>query len=373
MTKPLDYKQSGVNVAAGDDASRILFQAAVQTWENRKGRIGEVLASTTDFRTTRYFTMPKVSDGLCLGLNFDGVGTKVELAERLNSHRGLAFDLLAMVCDDAAAQFAEPIQVGSILDMSCVDIEIVQEVASGMVDAARAAEVAIINGELAELGSRVGGYGRAPLNWGAACLWVAEAKELTRSRVVVPGDAIIGIAERSFRANGYSLIRAIFRRAFGESWGTRGSKDGIDMVRFAAQPSTIYAPSLVSLHRSGGSLQPDDLRAFIPVTGGGLLGRVRHFCKVAKVGALIDSPIEPPQEMSEIRELGKVDVVEAYRTWNQGIGMLVVVADSAATAVKEQLAGYGHRAEIIGRVTAGTHLEMRLHGGQVHHEDMPLP
>lgn len=342
MTEPLDYKQSGVNVAAGDDASRVLFQAAIQTWVNRKGRIGEVVASTADFRTTRYFTMPTVS-GLCLGLNFDGVGTKVELAERLNSYRGLAFDLLAMVCDDAAAQFAEPFHVGSILDMAHVDLEIVREVAEGLVDAARAAEVAVVNGELAELAGRIGGYGRAPMNWGAECLWVAEATELSRSRPVLPGDAIIGIAERSFRANGYSLIRAILRRAFGESWGTRSSKTGVDLVRFAAQPSIIYAPALVSLHQGVGSLRSEDLRAFIHVTGGGLLGRVRHFCRVAKVGAIIDSPIEPPPEMNEIRELGEVDLVEAYRTWNQGIGMLVVAADSGATAVTEQLTRHGHR------------------------------
>src|SRR6185369_5120343 len=100
-----------------------------------------------------FFQIPVPPQGqeFCFGLNFDGIGTKVEFAERMQAYRGLPKDLFAMVCDDAACQRAEPILFGSILDMARVDLNVVREIADGMVDAARVARVSVINGELAEL------------------------------------------------------------------------------------------------------------------------------------------------------------------------------------------------------------------------------
>jgi phosphoribosylformylglycinamidine cyclo-ligase len=127
---------------------------------------------------------------------------------------------------------------------------------------------------------------------------------------------------------------------------------------------------LVRLHRDSELNLGDDIRALVHVTDGGLLSRLTHFCKVSKVGGTIESGIEPPPEMNEIRELGEVDLVEAYRTWNQGIGMLVVTSDACATSVVEHLIRDGHRAEIVGRVVDPPHLTVRLQGGIVYREAM---
>ncbi|THD72741.1 MAG: hypothetical protein E7813_03660 [Bradyrhizobium sp.] len=106
------YAGAGVNVRLGDEASQLLFEAAQKTWENRRGKFGEIKTIDDHFRTSRYFESSTAP--LRLGCNFDGVGTKIELAERLKSFENVAFDLLAMVCDDAAVQGAEAIRHGSV-------------------------------------------------------------------------------------------------------------------------------------------------------------------------------------------------------------------------------------------------------------------
>jgi phosphoribosylformylglycinamidine cyclo-ligase len=303
-------------------------------------------------------------------MNFDGVGTKVELAERLQTYRGLARDLFAMVCDDAACQGAEPILVGSILDMARVDIDVVKEIAGGMVDAARIARVAVINGELAELPDRICGVGASPLNWGASCLWAATVDKLKHSEKPSPGDVLIGIEERGFRSNGFSLLRAIFSRAYGATWGTQRDSPGADLIRYAAQPSTIYTPFLLSLT---GGLEASGLasvKALIHVTGGGIQGRLRFFCQYASVGIQVHSPLSTPEEVREIVSLGDVEIDEAYRTWNMGTGLVVIVPESQAEAVLNLARVNNLNGRITGSITEKTILNITRYDGSTYSESL---
>src|SRR3990172_4852832 len=117
----VSYKDSGVNMELGDDASKILYEAAKLTWENRKGKIGEVITPFDDFSGARVIDVSKLPEGSLLCLGFDGVGTKVEVAERINKHDTLAFDLFAMVCDDAVIRGGEQVLLGSILDINALE------------------------------------------------------------------------------------------------------------------------------------------------------------------------------------------------------------------------------------------------------------
>ncbi len=359
-----NYSSAGVNVAAGDEASLILYNAAKSTWQNRSGKVGDVTNFQTHFRSSRFCRLPDSVEGLCFGLNFDGIGTKIEMAERLHAYRGLAKDLLAMVCDDAAIQGAEPAVVGSILDMAKVDLNVVRELAEGMIEAAADAEVAVINGELAELPGRITGYGPSPLNWGAACLWVARQEKLERIEAVLPTDVIVGIEERGFRSNGFSLLRAIFRASFGQSWGTSESDPGTDLIRFAARPSTIYTPLILSL--TGGLDNPSlpGLKSLLHITGGGIIGRFRYYCKHNHIGANLHNLIVPPPEMSDIVVLGNIDTKEAYRTWNMGTGLAAVCSNAAADKVIESARRFGCKALVIGSMTSSDELSIVYPSGE---------
>jgi len=168
------YANAGVNIDLGDNVSEILYNAAKQTWGNRAGRFGELNISFDDFTGGRFIPLNNLPKNAAMYFGFDGVGTKVEIAERMGNHKYIAFDLFAMVCDDAVVRGAEPIFIGTILDVNSLGkgnsnfIEQVNQLAKGYVNAAKEANVVIVNGEIAELGTRVGGFGPFNYNWGAA-------------------------------------------------------------------------------------------------------------------------------------------------------------------------------------------------------------
>src|ERR1051325_3946941 len=158
-SEPLTYKAAGVDLDAGDACSRLMFEASRQTWSEPPDGLRHVRIESSDFGALRHVALPLSGSGLVMGLNSDGVGTKIELAERLNDHRTIAFDLFAMVCDDAAINGAEPLLVASVLDFSRLSTDVVAQLAHGLVNAAKVARVCVINGETAELGARVSGFG----------------------------------------------------------------------------------------------------------------------------------------------------------------------------------------------------------------------
>ena len=114
---PTTYAEAGVHLDLGDAASRLLNNAAKHTWEQRQGRFGEVIIPHDDFSGVRYIAVGALPPDTIMGIGFDGIGTKIEIAERLGQWHTLAFDLFAMVCDDAVVQGAEPVLVGTILDV----------------------------------------------------------------------------------------------------------------------------------------------------------------------------------------------------------------------------------------------------------------
>ena len=188
MAKKSTYKDAGVNIKLGDEASRVLYDAAKETWKNRKGNIGEIIVPFDDFSGLRMINISGLPEGTMMCVNFDGIGTKVELAERMGDHSTMAFDLLAMVCDDAVLRGGEPVLVGSILDVNrLTDIKIIKQLAKGYVKAAKDANVAIINGELAELGNRVSGYDDFNYNWGAAVIWFAKKHRMFTGKEIKQG------------------------------------------------------------------------------------------------------------------------------------------------------------------------------------------
>src|SRR3989344_6819090 len=155
------YADSGVDVDIEEQAAKIMYKAAKQTWAARKGSLGDVIVPFDDFSGIRAIDVGQLPEGTMLNIGFDGVGTKAELAMLAGKYDTLAYDLVAMVCDDAVVRGAEPVLLGSILDVNSLgrenktNIEQVKQLAEGYIHAAKAANVAIVNGEVAELGNRI--------------------------------------------------------------------------------------------------------------------------------------------------------------------------------------------------------------------------
>jgi len=332
MNKPITYADSGVNIELGDDVSKILYNAAKQTWNNRQGRLGELIVPYDDFSGVRAIDVSNLPTGTLMNIGFDGVGTKMELAERINNHRTIAYDLFAMVCDDAVVRGAEPVLIGSILDVNSLGnsdgsyLEQVKQLAEGYINAAKNANVAIVNGEVAELGNRIGGFGPFNYNWGAAVVWFANRDRLFTGNEIQDGNYLVGLQETGFRSNGLSLVRKIMIANHGKDWHTQ-TYNKESLAKLALEPSKIYSGAVVDMFGGFQDKPKAKVNGVAHITGGGIPGKLGRILKPSGLGATISEPYSPDKLMLYCQDKGNVPDEEAYKTWNMGQGMIIVTPE----------------------------------------------
>ena len=331
------YRDAGVDLEVSERCSRILYEAALKTFANRKGRFGEPVEALGSFSGPVY--IPELKDAFLLK-NSDGVGTKVEIAEKLGKHGTIAFDLLAMVCDDAAAMGAEPFAITNTLNVRELDINVIEQLAQGLVKAAECARVAVVGGELAVLGERIQGL----YIWDADALAVLERSKAFRKETIKPGDRIVGLRERGFRSNGFSLIRKILQEHFGPDWVHAPYSAEKTWGEVTLMPSVIYTPVLVDAVGAYRESPKGQIKGAAHITGGGIPGNLPR-CLPPGLGARVC--VEPLEPMLKLQELGNVDDQEAYRVWNMGVGMLLITNDDMIFEIARR---HGVEAQEVGEV-----------------------
>jgi phosphoribosylformylglycinamidine cyclo-ligase len=149
MARPQTYATVGVDVDVEAKAADILYQAAKKTWANRKGLLGEVVVPFDDFAGLRFIRADNLPARTVMYGNSDGVATKAEMAERANKYDTVAFDLMAMVCDDAVIRGGEPVLLKSVLDINTLGqddsrLPFIRELAKGYVAAAKSAVALLV-------------------------------------------------------------------------------------------------------------------------------------------------------------------------------------------------------------------------------------
>lgn len=382
-------KIQDVNIALGDDMSKMMYAASQQTHDNRPGLLVEFHESFAGTRAIPLEYFGAKPQGVYVNIGFDGVGTKVEAYERIGNHFGAAFDLFAMTCDDAAVRGAEPVAIGSILDVrqlsgSEQQSESMRQLARGYIDAAKAAGVVVVNGEIAELGSRIGGY-RRPIsllkrfssfllrntlpdndlnyNWGATVLWAANKKRLLTGQQMQPGDAVVGLEEKGFRSNGITDVRIALRKEYGRQW-QRHTFEGQNLGELVGTPSTIYSRIITELN-GGFSLnkQPrGTITGVAHITGGGQPSKIGRMLAPSGLGISIYEPMTPPRLMTHIQELRGFDDKKAYGKWHWGPGMIITSPDPDSVI---KVAGeYGVYAKIIGLVDKKPDIRIESRGAK---------
>ncbi|MBU1018894.1 hypothetical protein KJ764_02895 [Patescibacteria group bacterium] len=340
------YADAGVDIELGDDASRVMFEAAKATFLNRAGLVGEVIMPKDDFSGVRAIDVGALPEGTVMNMGFDGVGTKVEIAERMGRHDTMAYDLFAMVCDDAVVYGGEPVLIGSILDVNSLSLDAVKGLAKGYIEAAKAARVAVVNGEIAELGSRVSGFGDFNYNWGASVVWFAQKDKLLTGEDIQVGDKVVTFKEKGFRSNGLSLLRKILEDNYGENWH-EAELSGQKIGDLALEPSKIYCAAVWDM------LQKLEIHGVAHITGGGIPGKLGRVLARAGLGAKLTDLFEPCQLMKHVIELGGVARDEAFRTWNMGNGMVVIVKPGQEEEVVSIASEHGIETKVCGEVTDG--------------------
>lgn len=360
------YARAGVDVDVEAEASRIMFEAAKQTFRNRKGNIGEVILPFDDFAGVRVVDIAKLPADAVMCLGFDTAGTKVDIAHRMQKHDTIAFDLFAMVADDAVLRGGEPVLIGTTLDLKSLGTDrrhlpVIRALAKGYVAAAKAANVAVINGEIAQMGNLMGGAGDFPYHWGAGLVWFARKGKLFTGREIRVGDAVVMLREKGFRCNGFSLVRRIFEKKYGAGWHKkkfRGKKLGLHVL----EPSVIYSALIVRLHGGFATKGTTQIHGIVHLTGGGIPEKFARVLKPSGFGAHLTDLFSPPSAMLHAQETGSISDPDAYRAWNMGQGMAVITPEPEK--VVRTAKRFGIEAKIAGIITKEPGVRLISRGAQ---------
>lgn len=359
-----------VNIELGDDVSKMLYEASKLTHENRPGLLVEFHESFSGLRAIPASVLKDLGN-MYINLAFDGVGTKVEVAERLDDHSVVAHDLFAMVCDDAVVRGAEPVAIGSILDVRHLNDDehtrtAVGQLAKGYVEAAKAAGVVVVNGEVAELGDRVSGYGDFNYNWGATVLWFAHKERILTGHQIQPGDTLVGLAEHGFRSNGITDVRKALLEHYGPQWQdvVVAELGELSLGRLVQKPSIIYSRFVSEL--TGGYDIDKEPKAKVTgvahVTGGGQPSKLGRMLEPSGLGVTISDPIDPPKIMLEVQKLREFSDEKAFGKWHMGPGMVIVTPEPEKVLAEAEFSGL--QAKAIGEVTDEPGIRIRNRGAQ---------
>ncbi len=373
---------TGYSIEAGNAASKNAYAWAKKTFATRAGRPGEPAQDLDGgFSNEIRFGQER------LGISSDGIGTKIELAERLDKYDTLGYDLVAMTADDLIAAGFVPTNLSNIIDVNKLDYDVVDELMRGLHDACQFAKIAITGGEIAELGSRIGGFPGAKMNfnWASTAIGVLHpslAQPLSGAAAQA-GDAVVALASPSFRSNGYSLARKTLQRLFGDQWHN-APYDGNEELGMKNEelaqvnssllipnssfktwgdallaPSLIYSPGVAAVLDAG-----LPLRGAAHITGGGVADNFQRVLKNG-LGAVLDNLFPPLPAMQRLCEIGGISPETAYLYWNMGNGMLLVTAPEAAEALVRQLAQSGYAAQVAGYLTAAPGVTLRVAAGEL--------
>ena len=321
------YRDAGVDLDAADAVVDSIGDLVQATWgENVVGSFGGFAGG---FRIPSSYVDP------ILMMSTDGIGTKLSLARRLGNVDGVGFDLVAMVVDDLAAAGAEPLALTDYIAVGKLDPREVISIVSSVAAACRSVGVALIGGETAE---HPGTLPADALDVAAAAIGVAEGRSLFDVDAIEAGDVLVGVASPNLRSNGFSLVRAIVGDAVADV-----SVDGQPLADLLIAPSVIYAPAAVAARSQA--------KAFVHVTGGGLVGNLPRVLPADLGAAVDDQSWTTPAIFDYLQETGDLSTEEMRRVFNMGIGFVAVCSPDRAAAVEAQFSTFGHTTYRIGTVT----------------------
>ena len=350
-------QKSGIDIDLGNRCSKIAYSYAKRSFVNRNNKIGKPITSIDgSFANCLQF------NNLKIGISSDGIGTKIELAERSEKYETLGYDLVAMVADDLAANGFDAANLSNILDVNFLDEKIIDSLMQGLSRAAKEAGIAVTGGEIAELGNRISGYGnKMNFNWTATAIGVLPAKldKPIAGKEIRAGDVIIGLKSRGFRSNGFSLIRNIMESHFGAEWHEKKFDEKYSWCEKLLEPCLIYAGLINQIIESD-----FPLRGLAHITGGGLPDNISRILKSKNLGAKLDDIWEPFPIMVKLQQLGEIEEKKCYKIWNMGTGMVMFVASQTADSLLKFLESTNFKAKVCGKVIDKPYLKINSKGNK---------
>jgi phosphoribosylformylglycinamidine cyclo-ligase len=338
----LTYAQAGVDIDAGNamvDEIRPLVRAT-----RRPGADAEIggFGGLFDLKAAGF------TDPILVAAN-DGVGTKVKIAIETGIHHTIGIDLVAMCVNDLVVQGAEPLLFLDYYATGKLEPRVGIEIVRGIAEGCRLAGAALIGGETAEM---PGLYARGDYDLAGFAVGAAERGTLLpRLDGVEPGDVILGLASSGVHSNGFSLVRRIVEHA-GLRWDNEAPfAPGTKLGEALLEPTRIYVKSLLATLKSQAGA---GIKALAHITGGGFIDNIPRVLPDGLGASINLSAIDVPPVFGWLAQAGGVAESEMIRTFNCGIGMVVVVAPAMADSVAAALAAEGENVIRFGEITRAT-------------------
>jgi phosphoribosylformylglycinamidine cyclo-ligase len=320
------YEAAGVSIEAGDKAVELM-----KTWVE-KARRPEMLGGIGGFAGLFDVSMLKDYERPLLATSADGVGTKVAIAQAMDVHHTIGFDLVGMLVDDLVVCGAEPLFLTDYIATGRVVPERIAAIVQGIAEACVAAGCALIGGETAE---HPGLLEPDEYDVAGSTTGVVEASALLGAHLVKPGDAVIAMASSGLHSNGYSLVRHVLLKQAGWSLDRHVDELGRTLGEELLEPTRIYAKACLDLARRTRT------HAMSHITGGGLVANLERVLPDT-VAVTIDRASWRPQPIFDlVAAVGPVERADLERTLNCGVGMDALVDPTDAKKACATLAEHG--------------------------------
>lgn len=327
---PLSYKDAGVDIDAGDALVERIKPLARKTM--REG----VLAGIGGFGAL--FEVPKRYKEPVLVSGTDGVGTKLKLAFEWDMHDTVGIDLVAMSVNDVLVQGAEPLFFLDYFACGKLHVDTAAAVVGGIARGCEISGCALIGGETAEM---PGMYPEGEYDLAGFAVGAVEKSKILSGANVQPGDTVLGLASSGVHSNGFSLVRKCIERAGGQLPATL---DGKPFRKAVLEPTRIYVKPVLA------ALAQHPIKALAHITGGGLLENIPRVLPEGTAAHLRKGSWPQSELFAWLQRTAAIDDHEMNRTFNNGIGMVVVVDKAHAQATAQTLRQAGETVYEIGAI-----------------------
>jgi len=326
------YRKAGVSIGAGD---RIAAHAKAVA---RRTMRPEVVAGVGGFGAA--FRIPRGYRHPLLVASTDGVGTKLRVAFMAKRHDTVGIDLVAMSVNDVLTLGAEPLAFLDYYVSERLEPRVAAAVLDGIGRGCKLAGCALIGGETAE---HPGCFTPGEYDLAGFVVGVVEESEMVDGRRIVPGDVIVGLASDGLHSNGFSLVRHLCFERARLSLRARPLELDTSLGEELLRPTRIYVPAVRALPRRV-------VKGMAHITGGGILENLPRILPAGCAAHLRLGSWPIPPIFSFLQQLGSVPQTEMFRTFNMGVGFMLVVASRHVRGVLETLKRRRERAYVIGEV-----------------------
>ena len=334
MAKPktTSYADAGVSIDRGNRLVELIKSSISST--TRAGVMGNIggFGALFDIASLDY-RQPVLVSGT------DGVGTKIILAIDAGKYDEIGIDLVAMCVNDVLVQGAEPLFFLDYYASARLEVEVAAEVIAGIAEGCKQAGCALVGGETAEM---PGLYKTGDFDLAGFCVGIVEKDRIIDGSTVVPGDVIIGLASSGPHSNGYSLIRKVLADS---DTGLTDKLGGTSFAELLLKPTRIYVKPVLEL------LQQIRIKAIAHITGGGLLENIPRVLPDTIQAKLDLTSWQIPAVFQWLQRTGNITAEEVHRTFNCGVGMILIVEPSAVNTCLRTLTAWGEKAWVIGATT----------------------